>query len=122
LNGRLTLKDIQQWVRDNEAGANQSKRQAVWEKRVSHSNNYSIELAVYKQKFTELAAKRFITAVLPEDSKSRIDRRLEAEAKAADAILLGPSRNEKQDIEIKVQLQLEKEDESRQMIGMVSTL
>jgi hypothetical protein len=56
---------------------------------------------------------------MPEDSKARIDRKLEAEARAVSEILLGPSTREKADIEVKVQQQLEDEDQSRQMIGMV---
>lgn len=56
---------------------------------------------------------------MPEDSKARIDRRLEAEAIASGEILLGPSNREKTVIEAQVQDQLQKEDESRQMIGMV---
>ena len=80
-----------------------------------------IELVVYEQKFSQLASKRFITAVMPEDSKARIDRRLEAEARAVNELLLGPSTREKAEIESKVQQQLEDEDQSRQMIGMVIT-
>ena len=56
---------------------------------------------------------------MPEDSKARIDRRLEAEAIASGEILLGPSNREKTVIEAQVQDQLHKEDESRKMIGMV---
>ncbi|CAO3661965.1 unnamed protein product [Umbelopsis ramanniana] len=99
LNGRLTLKDLKQWVTDNESSPQQ-------------------KLVVYEQKFSQLASKRFITAVMPEDSKARIDRRLEAEARAVNELLLGPSTREKAEIEFKVQQQLEDEDQSRQMIGM----
>ncbi|KAI8577106.1 hypothetical protein K450DRAFT_253690 [Umbelopsis ramanniana AG] len=99
LNGRLTLKDLKQWVTDNESSPQQ-------------------KIVVYEQKFSQLASKRFITAVMPEDSKARIDRQLEAEARAVNEILLGPSTREKAEIEVKVQQQLEDEDQSRQMIGM----
>jgi hypothetical protein len=82
-------------------------------------NSPSLEAAAYTKHFSQLASKRFITTVMPEDSKARIDRRLEAEARATDEILLGPSNREKTAIEFKVQAQLQQEDESRQMIGMV---
>ncbi|KAI9285252.1 RNA polymerase III subunit RPC82 helix-turn-helix domain-containing protein [Umbelopsis sp. AD052] len=99
LNGRLTLKDLKQWVKDNESSPQQ-------------------KIVAYEQKFSQLASKRFITAVMPEDSKARIDRKLEAEAIAVNELLLGPSTREKAEIEFKVQQQLDDEDQSRQMIGM----
>ncbi|KAG0169080.1 RNA polymerase III subunit C82 [Apophysomyces sp. BC1034] len=98
VNGRMRLPDVCAWVSANDDKAKN-------------------KLANYRKAFTKMAAEHFITAVLPEHSRSAIDRFIAAEEKETEKYTITTAK-ELQAIKRAAQAQVDAEYSMSENIGM----
>ncbi|KAF7722661.1 RNA polymerase III subunit C82 [Apophysomyces ossiformis] len=118
INGRMRLPDVCTWVSSNEEKAKNSRLSAVRRTILLISLGIGqLELANYRKAFTKLAAEHLIMAVMPEHSRSAIDRFLAAEEKESEKYTITTAK-ELQAIKRAAQAQVDAEYSMNENIGM----
>lgn len=80
-NGRMTIKGVEKWVLENETKLSKYKMMHL---RYSFLTKVSLDVEKCTKAFTHLAVHKYIKAVMPEHSRSTVDRYLAATEKESE--------------------------------------